>query len=163
MPKKHKPFMTSDLAGKGFIEVRPNHWVKSVVTPLITDPIKKIVSEMEVPKKAKRSKYGVSVASERTYKGKVYDSKLECQYRMHIDLLVKSERVVSISEQVPFLIVVNDKPICKYLLDFEVVYFDGTIQYVDCKGVLTAIYKLKKKLVEAQFGIVIWEIKKGGF
>ena len=115
----------------------------------------------------KRSKYGVAKKSDRIYKGKVYDSKLEMLYRKRLDLLTKSvklsERVTDIKEQVPYEIVINGKKICKYILDFQVTYGDGRVEYVDVKGILTSIYRLKKKLVEASFPIKIKEVKKGQF
>jgi uncharacterized protein YlaN (UPF0358 family) len=115
---------------------------------------------------AKRTKYGVSIVSERTHKGKVYMSKLEMQYAKHLGLLQKAkgkDKVVFVSEQVPFPCVVNGKKICTYLLDFKVEYADGRIEYVDVKGMKTAIYNLKKKLVEALYSIKIKEVYKGDF
>jgi|688.fasta_scaffold309190_1 hypothetical protein len=115
---------------------------------------------------AKKSKYGVSAASERTYKGKVYMSKLEMQYAKHLALLQKAtgkDKVLFVNEQVPFPCVVNGKKVCTYLLDFKVQYLDGRIEYVDIKGVKTAIYSLKKKLVEALYSISIKEVYKGDF
>ena len=115
---------------------------------------------------AKRSKYGVSIVSERTYKGKIYMSKLEMQYAKHLDLLHKAtgkDRVVFVTEQLPFPCVVNGKKICSYILDFKVEYADGRVDYVDVKGVKTAIYNLKKKLVEALHLIKIKEVYKGDF
>ena len=47
--------------------------------------------------------------------------------------------------------------ISKYLLDFEVQYPDR-VEYVDCKGMKTAIYSLKKKCVQAYYGIKIKEV-----
>ena len=115
----------------------------------------------------KRSKYGVSPKNERTYNGKLYMSKLECNYRKHLDLLIRAsnpkERVVKIEEQVVYEIVVNHKKICKYLLDFRVTYGDGRVECVDTKGVLTAIYRLKKKLLLATLGIEIKEVKRNEF
>jgi hypothetical protein len=115
---------------------------------------------------AKRSKYGVSIVSERTYKGKVYMSKLEMHYAKYLDLLQKAtgkDRVVFVTEQLPFPCVVNGKKVCTYLLDFKVEYMDGRVEYVDVKGIKTAIYNLKKKLVETLYSIKIKEVYKGDF
>ena len=111
----------------------------------------------------KRNKYGVSPKSERTYKGTVYASKLGMQYRQHLDLKIKANLVKSYTEQVPFRIVINERKICVYKLDFEVHYTDGRVEYIDVKGVLTAIYRLKKKLVEAMFGVTIKEVTRKDF
>jgi len=113
-----------------------------------------------------RSKYGVAKKSDRTYNGVVYMSKLEMDYRKYLELLQKAsdphERPIKIEEQVPFKIEINGHKICTYLLDFRVNYFDRT-EYVDTKGVITAIYRLKKKLVEAVYKIKIKEVKRGDF
>jgi hypothetical protein len=115
---------------------------------------------------AKRSKYGVSIVSERTYKGKIYMSKLEMQYAKHLDLLHKAtgkDRVVFVTEQLPFPCVVNGKKICTYILDFKVEYADGRVDYVDVKGILTPMFRLKRKLVESLYPIKIKEVYKGDF
>ena len=115
----------------------------------------------------RKGKYNIAPKSKRTYKGTVYMSKLESDYRKHLDLLTKvttlNNRVVGIKEQVPFEIIINGKKICKYLLDFKVEYGDGRIEYVDTKGLITPMYRIKKKLVEAMFPIKIKEVKRGQF
>jgi len=74
-----------------------------------------------------------------------------------------SERVVQVKEQVPYELVIGSNKICKYLLDFEVIYADGRTEYVDVKGISTDVYKIKKKLVEACYPIKIKEVKRGEF
>jgi hypothetical protein len=110
------------------------------------------------PRQDRRSKYG-NLKTE--YKGYVYMSKKEAEYAMKLDFLMKaskiSERVVSYEKQVPFQIIMNDIKICKYLADFKVFYADGRVEIIDVKGVRTQTYTLKKKLVEAQYGIKIIE------
>lgn len=46
----------------------------------------------------------------------------------------------------------------KYLLDFLVFWTNGNITYEDVKGFKTPTYKLKKKMVEALYPILIIEI-----
>lgn len=115
----------------------------------------------------RRGKYNVSSKKDRTLAGVTYMSKLEMQYRAHLNILKKAkyneDKVVDIEEQVPFKIEINGKLICHYLLDFKVTYADGRIEYVDTKGVITDIYKLKKKMVEAIYPVKIKEVKKGQF
>jgi len=107
----------------------------------------------------RRSKYG-NVKTE--YMGEKFDSKKEARYAQELDMQKHAKdpkwRVHSWERQVPFVIVVNDVKICKYVADFRVNYTDGREEIVDVKGVRTAIYKLKKKLVEAQYGIEIKEV-----
>lgn len=117
--------------------------------------------------KKRTSKYGVSKKEDRAYNGKVYDSKLEMRYRQHLELLTKAtnekDRVVEIAEQVPYDCYIKDKKICTYRMDFEVIYANNRVEYIDCKGVKTAIYRIKKKLVEAIFGIEIKEVTTKDF
>lgn len=112
--------------------------------------------------KKRRGKYNVSKPEDRTYKGKTYMSKLEMEYRKYLD---KQKNIVSIDEQVPFQITVNGKKICKYVLDFEIKYKDGSIEFVDVKGIKggTDVFRIKKKLVEALFEIKILEVYREDF
>ncbi len=109
-----------------------------------------------------RHKYGVAPKSQRTWNGVVYDSKKEMSYAMSLDQLKwadkESERVVDIKSQVPYEIKINGIKICKYILDFEVTYADGRVEFVDAKGFLTPVYRLKKKLMLAIHKIEIKEV-----
>ncbi len=115
------------------------------------------------PKRKSGGKYNVAPVAKRTLKGTVYDSKWEKDYRIILDSLTKAtnlkDRVVLITEQVEFPILINGKKIFSYFLDFQVQYGDGRIEYVDAKGVLTDVYRIKKKAVEAYYGIKITEVK----
>lgn len=95
------------------------------------------------------------------YNGVSFMSKKEAGYARTLDALKHAkdpkERVVVYVTQKPFQIELNGIKICKYICDFEVLYKDGHIEIVDCKGYKTDIYRLKKKLVEAQYGITIKE------
>lgn len=98
-----------------------------------------------------------------TYNGTTYDSKREAEYRKDLDLLAGDtvplpDRVISIEEQVRYVIKVNDVKICTYVLDFRVTYGDGRKEHVDVKGMKTGVYKLKKKLMAAVHGIDIIEV-----
>lgn len=125
--------------------------------------IKRIGAKKSRPK----NKFGVAPKAQRTLNGKVYDSKLEKNYRIHLNKLTKAIgakfRVVDIKEQLPFECIVNGKKICTYICDFAVQYADGRIEYVDTKGVVTPEFRLKKKLVEALFPVSIKVVKFGDF
>jgi len=96
------------------------------------------------------------------YKGITFHSEKEAMFCAQLDMLKRAsdphERVVDYQMQVPFQIIHCDKKICKYLADFVVKYADGSEKVIDVKGFKTAIYSLKKKLVEAQFNIKIHEV-----
>jgi len=96
------------------------------------------------------------------YKGLKFMSKKEAEYAMQLDYMRKAtsprDRVVEWVPQMPFQVILNEKKICKYIADFKVTYADGRVEIVDVKGVRTDVYRLKKKLVEAQYGITIVEV-----
>lgn len=98
--------------------------------------------------------------------GEVFDSKKEYRYFSELEMLKKAKdeksRVVSIERQVRYDIIVNEKKIGFYKLDFKVKYADGHYRFIDIKGLKKGsayqIFRLKKKLVEAIYGIKIEEI-----
>lgn len=97
------------------------------------------------------------------YNGEQYDSKAEARYAAFLDLMKKAKgdsRVTKIERQVAYPINVTGKHICKYLADFRVTFANKEVKVYDVKGVATPEYRLKKKLVEAVYGIEIIEIKK---
>lgn len=105
--------------------------------------------------RGKASKYG----NIRTmYDGFEYDSKHEAIFARDLDLRIKGKDIKSYEKQVSFPVVVNGKKICVYKADFVITHNNGTTEVVDCKGKLTDVYKLKKKLVEATYDIIITEI-----
>ena len=53
--------------------------------------------------------------------------------------------------QVPLHLVGNTK----YVADFQVFHLDGSVEYIDVKGMETSTFKLKKKQVEATYPIKI--------
>lgn len=67
-------------------------------------------------------------------------------------------KVLRYTSQVPYLIVVKGTKIGTYYADFVVEYADGHQEVIDVKGVRTAVYKLKKKLVEALHEVHIREV-----
>lgn len=74
-------------------------------------------------------------------------------------LMQRAGQIQDLKLQVPFLIVVNGKKICKYLADFQ--YTDvtsGKVVTEDAKGYRNRLYVLKKKLVEALYAIEIVEV-----
>lgn len=82
--------------------------------------------------------------------GHRFSSKLEYRYYQHLLLLQKSGEVIFFLRQVPFHLLET-----KYICDFQVFYADGTVKFIDCKGVETDIFKLKKRQVEAIYPVKI--------
>lgn len=68
--------------------------------------------------------------------------------------------ITKLELQPRFLIHVNGIKICTYVADFSYLDKESNMTIIeDVKGVKTPVYKIKKKLVEAIYGIKITEIK----
>jgi len=101
---------------------------------------------------SKRSKYG----NQRTfYEGRWYSSKKEAKRAGELDLLKRAGVVLDWIPQFKLEIKHNGVKICSYFADFKVFYQNGRVEYEDTKGVETAVFKLKKKMVKAFHGIDI--------
>jgi hypothetical protein len=106
------------------------------------------------PDKPKRSKYG---AVKTVVDGITFDSKAEARRYGELKLLEKAKYIRSLMLQPVFEFTVRDKAVFKYVADFT--YLEGTTAVIeDVKGMKTAVYRLKKKLIEAQFDIKITEV-----
>lgn len=85
-----------------------------------------------------------------------FDSKREAQRYGALQLMLKAGLISNLRMQVPYQITVNGKKVCRYVADF--VYSENGKEVVeDVKGMKTPVYNLKKKLMEAVFGVVIFE------
>lgn len=99
-------------------------------------------------------KYG---ARKTTLNGINFDSKAEAQYYQRLLLLQRAGEVTSIELQPVYEL----QPAYKrngrkvraitYIADFLVTYKDGRQEIVDCKGMKTEVYRLKKKLFEYRY------------
>ena len=110
----------------------------------------------------KRSKYGAKKA---VVDGIKFDSMAEAARYGVLKVIQAAGLISDLRLQVSYLITVNDKKICRYIADF--VYIENGKEVVeDVKGMKTPVYSLKKKLMEAVFGVVIFEtglkVKKKG-
>ena len=112
---------------------------------------------------ARRNKYG---AKEVVYNGIKFDSKKEKDYYAKLLILKRAKqldkRVVRIELQKRYDVHVNGIKVFFYKLDFKVTYADGRIECVDVKGCKKGcayqLFSLKKKCVEAEYGIKIIEV-----
>ena len=85
-----------------------------------------------------------------------FDSRKEFERYMELLLLEKAGEIRHLQTQVGFELHVNDIVIGRYVADF--LYYENSRKVVeDCKGVLTPVYRLKKKLMLAIYGIEIKE------
>jgi len=90
-------------------------------------------------------------AKRTTVDGFNFDSKKEAAYYGKLNLLKRSGEISFFLRQVPFHLPGN----VTYRLDFMEFHKDGSIKYVDVKGMDTPVSKLKRKQVEALYPIKI--------
>ncbi len=73
---------------------------------------------------------------------------------MHLKLRVKTKEVLFFLRQIPLHLAGG----VKYVVDFLEFHSDGTVHFVDVKGLKTPMYVLKKKQVEELYPIQIEEV-----
>ena len=101
----------------------------------------------------KRGKYN---AVKTVVDGITFDSKKEAARYAELNLLERAGEITCLTLQPRFDIIIKGKFCCFYKADFK--YFTAeTCVIEDVKGMKTPMYRLKKKLVEAQYGIKITE------
>jgi len=91
--------------------------------------------------------------------GYTFDSKAEANRYCDLKLLQKAKRICDLELQPRFDLTVNSVKIGFYKADFAYTEVENGERIVeDVKGVMTPVYRLKKKLVKALHGIEIREI-----
>lgn len=90
--------------------------------------------------------------------GLVFASQKEARRYQELKLLERAGEIFDLMWQRPFQIEVNGVEICKYVADFTYIEKGGWDVVEDVKGVLTPVYKLKKKLMLAVHGVEIREV-----
>lgn len=102
-----------------------------------------------------RSKYG---ARKTVIDGIRFDSAKEARYYCELKLRKIAGEIVDFERQALFTHIVNGVKCFRYYADFVEYYPDGTRKVVDVKGYKkNPVYRIKKKCIEAQYGIVIHE------
>lgn len=100
-----------------------------------------------------------------TVDGVTFASKAEAARYSELKLLIAHGSVRNLELQPAYAIVVNGVRVGKYLADFryEIREANDWRQVVeDVKGVETALYRLKAKLVRALYGVEIVLVRRGG-
>jgi hypothetical protein len=80
-----------------------------------------------------------------------FDSKKEAKYYGELKLRVRTGEVLFFLRQTPFHLPGN----VKYVVDFQEFHADGTIHFVDVKGMQTKQFIMKKKMVESLYPVEI--------
>lgn len=88
--------------------------------------------------------------------GFMFDSKREAARYVELKYLESAGLIADLELQPKFPCVVNGKKVCEYRADFKYTQ-DGQPIIEDVKGFRTKEYRIKKKLVEALYGIEIKE------
>src|SRR3972149_2298279 len=83
--------------------------------------------------------------------GKTYDSKFEGSYASDLGFRIKAGEIDGFDSHVRIPLIVNGYHICDYYIDFVVYHKDGTIEYVETKGIPDEKWKLKWKMFEATY------------
>ena len=84
-----------------------------------------------------------------------FDSKAEARYYVALKLRQKAGDVVFFMRQVPFYLPGG----VRYVVDFQEFHSDGTVHFIDVKGMETSEFKMKKKMVEATYPVEIEVVK----
>jgi hypothetical protein len=92
--------------------------------------------------------------------GYLFDSHAEARRYQELTLLEKCGDIADLEIHPKYKIVVNQKTICTYSADFRYRMLSGDGRHIteDVKGVKTAVYQLKKRLMLACYGIEISEV-----
>ena len=86
-----------------------------------------------------------------------FHSKKEAARYVNLKILDKAGEIRELDMQVRYTINVGTMKVCTYIADFTYIDKYGTKIVEDVKGIRTAIYKLKAKLMLAVYGIKILE------
>lgn len=87
-----------------------------------------------------------------------FASKREAKRYSELKLMEKAGEILGLECQPRFKLIVNSRPIATYVADFTYRFRNGLTIVEDVKGVKTAVYSLKKKLMLAIYGIAIREV-----
>jgi Protein of unknown function (DUF1064) len=107
----------------------------------------------------RRSKFG---AIRTRVDGITFASKAEARRYVELKALSAAGQVVYLDLQPQYPLLVNGVKVGTYIADFR---YDARMgkRWVrvveDVKGMITPVYRLKKKMVEAQYGITITEVR----
>lgn len=138
-------------------KVEKKGFKKATNTILITDDGERIdLRKVEVGRLKKQRNpfenrmryYGARTAR---YNGHTYHSQSEAVYARDLDIRLKSGQIKAWEKQLRMPLIVNNQKICTYIVDFLVYHNNGTREYVEIKGFMTEVARLKTKLFEALY------------
>lgn len=92
-----------------------------------------------------------------TVDGIRFHSQAEAKRYGELKLLARAGQIERLELQPKYVFTVEGRQMFSYIADFRYHTIDGIV-VEDVKGFATPLYRLKKKLIEAQFNITIIEI-----
>lgn len=94
--------------------------------------------------------------------GHYFPSKAEAERYLVLKEKEAKGLIVNLELQPKFPLAVNGIVVATYIADFRYVDVESdAVRIEDVKGVLTPVYRMKKKMMKAQYDIDIIEIVKG--
>lgn len=153
--KKNPPkigWTREQLNSRGFQEQEDGSWKAVGEGVCVLKSITHVPAELVTKSK---SKYG----NKKTFVGdKKFDSIKESKRYLILKDMEDKGEISNLKLQHKFIIEIDGNKICTYIADFT--YFDQKQIYIveDVKGMKTAVYNLKKKLMKAILNISIKEI-----
>lgn len=90
-----------------------------------------------------------------TIDGITFDSKAEARRYQELKLLEKAGEINTLKLQPIFPLVVNNQSVGTYIADFSYTNRDGSLVVEDVKGVRTAVFNLKARLMKAIHNIEV--------
>jgi len=85
------------------------------------------------------------------YNGHQYDSGFEAKYAMRLDYLLKAGEIKSWIPHKLLDLFVSGHRIGTYRIDFVVTHNDGSLEYVEVKGMESAYWRQKWKIFEIDY------------
>ena len=129
----------------------PKGWTLSDLSPESRERNKAALESAGVAETPKPNKYG-AVPTE--YGGRRYHSKREADYAADLDVRQLRGEITGYLVQVPFWLTGG----VKYVADFLVVYPDGRLRLIDVKGVETDVFRIKQRLMAAEYAWLKLEV-----
>jgi hypothetical protein len=90
-----------------------------------------------------------------TVDGIRFDSTAEAKHYAELKILERAGEITELTVHPRYPIIINKRQVCIVELDFSYRDKEGHTHFIDCKGMDTAISKLKRKLVFAVHAITV--------
>jgi hypothetical protein len=89
-----------------------------------------------------------------------FDSLVEGQHYAELKIRERAGEITELTVHPRYPIIINKRQVCIVELDFSYRDKEGHTHFIDCKGMDTALSKLKRKLVLACHGVAIELVRR---